>query len=656
MKKIILIFAGFLTYTLLHFIIIYAYENTKAHTKFNEVAVDVIENLVKSSYKEGDELWVDLSNNLNSITGPGVTNPGFFVSTYGEGDLYKTPKEWISHGGYSADEPEVPAATKHFYDPLGLRDGKKYLTNRGTYWEGLYPNPGIDAIEWALGDTPNSSSNNYSAKKGKEYFLLSMKETDLTKKRRYIAMAWRSLGEVLHNTADMLCPAHVRNDSHAAPFGLSWGWAFGSPDPYEEIFNPNWISLYSKSDPDPNLKQKILKAKTIREINEALATFTNANFFSNETISGYGVKQIEPANGEKSYPSPKLESLEYVADEFTFYKTFPSGRRIKMCKDHSYFRFRSYPYIDYDCVQSQASELIPNFIFAAMKIFTLYLPPVYVTVDSLNTTSGKVFGSIKFAEKNKPEEYPDLSSATYNGEVILRIDGNIFKGESKNGIFEANVAKDVLEKSKKIQAYIDLYGVQFYSSIFDNSLPTFKSIQQFILGLKFKEEGSNNEKGFSINFLNKPITSFANNTLTIQTDKKDSYETLNQTITIKFGPRTADGKLTVEKLTITEKYSYFQDLYGYKVGDESNFTFELSDNTKSIELMESSNLMWLTMSSDKLKSSIKTCNLETKEHKLKYDNNSNPIGTDLITKNYTLNNIIWSSPSISLNLILTITK
>ncbi len=647
MRKIVFILAGFLTYSILHLLILNSYENTKAHTKFNEVFVEFFENLFKSSYKEGDELWIDLSNSLNKVTGPGVTNPGFFESTYGESDLYLTPKEWIAHGGFSADEPEVPAATRHFYDPLGLRDGKKYLTNRGTYWEGLYPNPGTDAIEWALGDTPNGSANKWSAKQGKEYFLLALKEPDPTKKRRYMAMAWRCLGEVLHNTADMVCPAHVRNDSHAAPLGLSWGWAFGSPDAYEEMFNPNWVATFDKSEPDPNLKTKILNAKTIREVNEALAKFTNENFFSNETISGYGVKEIKPANGEKAYPLPKLDKLEYVETEYTYYKTFPSGRRIKMCKDKSYFRFRGYPYIDKECVMSQATELIPNFVFAALKIFALYLPPVYLQIDSMDVVEGKVFGSVKFADQNKPEEYPDLSSATYNGEVIVLVDGKSFKAECKDGVFEASVDKSLLQNSKKIKAYIDMYGVQFSSPILDNSLPKFKELKQLVLGLEFLEPSSGDEKGYSVLIYFKPITSFENNVLIVTNTEKDSEKDLFQFVRIQFSPTLVNGSYCIEKINVVQKYSYFTQLYGYRIGDEEDFNLELEDFRKSLVLTKQSYSSWITLNSEQLRNTIKICTLLTKEHKLKFDNNSNPIGVETETKNYSLSDIIWSAPSLT---------
>lgn len=432
-----------------------AYGNVDAHPALNSAAVDAIEKMFNEDPKRLVRL--SLTDRLERLRGPAVTNPGFFEGTTGESEKEFTPKEWIVHGGFSADEPEVPAAVRHFYDPLGLNGGKKYLTNRGTYWEGLYSNPGIDAIEWALGDTPKGSDNTWSAAKGKQYFVKAFAEQDQNKRQEYLAKAWRCLGEVLHNTADMLCPPHVRNDSHAAPLGLAGGWLLGSPDPYEELFRPAWVGEFASGAPDPNLSSTIRNATKIRQIHEAVATFTNANFFSHQTISGIGVEEIKPANGENAYPSPKLEDLEYVEEEFTYYKTFASGRRVKMCKDKSYFRFRGYPYIDLDCARSQASELVPNFIYAAKRVFELYLPPIEVAITNLDKETGELEGLVS---SRKTDEYPD--QIVYNGEVSVWLGNKVFKANCEDGEFNLTIPEGDRNK-KPVHAVVSMGGISYYS-------------------------------------------------------------------------------------------------------------------------------------------------------------------------------------------------
>lgn len=587
-----MLLVGFATYVALHFALV-SYENTKAHTTFNSEFVKYIEKLVSQDdpFQLGFQLKLD--DILNKIKGPGVTNLGFFEWTTGESELNLTPAEWISHGGMSADEPEVPAAVRHFYDPLGLKDGKKYLTNRGTYWEGFYPNPGIDAIEWALGDTPKGESNKWSAKKGKEYMLQAIQETDPQKKRQLLAKAWRCFGEVLHNLADMACPPHVRNDSHAAPLGLSWGWALGSPDPYEEMFNPAWIAKYAESEPDPGLWESIKNAETIREVHEKMAAFTNSNFFSGETISGKGYADIKPLNGEKEYPSPKLENLEYIEEEFTYYKNFPSGRRVKMAKDKGYFnalfRNRGYPYIDKECVESQASELIPNFMRAALKDFALFMPPLQVIIDNIDYENGKIIGTVKTFET---EDYPNIVS--YNGEVVVFVDSKIYKVNCTDGNFEVISSKSELEKAKKIYAYVDFYGINFYSGSRQSS--DYSHLKQFSFNFNaYLMESSTGEKNsFSANFSSK-----TNNNITWNGNKFSyslkttpySGTTVDKTLYVEMNPfeKNYVKKINYDETTIEEASEN-----GYDLNDTLEFHLEINDNNEI--LWYSDILQWIHIS------------------------------------------------------------
>jgi len=66
----------------------------------------------------------------------------------------KTYAGWIVHGGYAADEPNLYASVRHFYDPLAI-SGNAWLTDQislhGTwnYATGLSI-PEIDAKSWGL--------------------------------------------------------------------------------------------------------------------------------------------------------------------------------------------------------------------------------------------------------------------------------------------------------------------------------------------------------------------------------------------------------------------------------------------------------------------------------------------------------------------------
>jgi hypothetical protein len=459
-KAIIAILAGVITYTILHFAVM-GYGNIYAHVSINhEINKKFEDKFIKSSSRpeKFKKYWINFTNGYSSLEGMAVTNYGLFESTYGEELRKMSMGKWIEHGGLSADEPEVPASVRHFYDPKGLKGGKKYLTNRGTYWEGLYTNPGIDAIEWAFGDTPKGAGNDYTWVEGKKFFVQAFQEKDSTKRENLLAKAFRCLGEVLHNTGDMGCPSHVRNDSHAAPAGLSWGWAFGSPDPYEELLLDAFAGKYSGGSPDPSLEAFFASATTARSINERLALFTNENFFSHETISGMGVKQIKPANGEAAYDSPKLDNLTYDPIDFTFYKTFPSGRKVKMCKDHSYFRFRGYPYIDKACVYSQAAELTPNIISAGINIVRLFIPAIEVQLENADDLSD----TLDIRIIHTPDlEYKD--SIKYNGEIRMWINGKLSDSIAiaEKGVYRGTIFP--IKNGDKIKASINLGDITIES-------------------------------------------------------------------------------------------------------------------------------------------------------------------------------------------------
>lgn len=398
----------------------YGYENTKAHPAINNAIVTFSETYLAGKLP-AQHTWRIKSDGV-TYSGEGVINSGFSYATYGEGPLPLTLLQWAEHGGFSADEPELAAAIRHFYDPTGHSAGRKYLTNRGTSWEWLYTldnllHPQTDAIEWAMGDTEKGAYNSWSLKEGKKYLAFAFELSDEADKKASLAKAYRCLGEVLHNTADMACPPHVRNDSHAAPLGYDWGALLGSPDPYEELFDPKWAAEFVNGKRDPSLESFFTGATSIRSIHEKLAEFTNRNFFSDQTINGAGYEPLSPINKDGDYPEPRLEYLDYDTNDYTFYHTFPSGNRVKMCKDKRIFVLRGLPYIDSDCAQSQAAELLPNILCAGAHVIRLFLPQFQIQIREA-VPDDYIKGQVVHV---KSSEYPE--AILYSGPIDL-IDAN----------------------------------------------------------------------------------------------------------------------------------------------------------------------------------------------------------------------------------------
>lgn len=463
--------------------VLFAYDNFKAHPALNAAMVNYAEVFIKSSFPEGVSLA--FSTDPNQYSGSAVTNPGKTVFDYGESTESKNAVEWIKHGGFAADEPELAAAVRHFYDPVGLIAGKKWLTDRGTYWEGAYSipmNPETDAIEWALGDTPKGSANRWTWVKAKESLVDALELADESMKKSNLAKAFRSLGEVLHNTGDMGCPPHTRNDSHAAPLGFSGGAVLGSPDPYEELFKPEWALMYIVNTPDPELQSFFASATTIRSIDEKLAAFTNENFITEQTINGRGRGIVTPINEQSTYASPDLMDMDYKASEYIYYKTFPSGNRVKMCSDkHGYIvNYRGYPRIDAECVQSQAQELVPDLLCAGAHIIRLFIPKLKVEI-----TEAKIDGTVKGrVVHTKTAEYDE--TIYYNGKIVIYNDVNgktLATVNCSTGDFSGTITG--LKENDELIAKIELGGI-IYSSMIYKIKNTVNWTQYNTISIKFE--------------------------------------------------------------------------------------------------------------------------------------------------------------------------
>ena len=412
---------------------IYGYENVYAHKKINEVIVNqfldrlpgYIQNNIE--FKKFEKYHFGLKT--TKLIGDAVTVSG--LNDIVEEEVGFTAAEWIIHGGYSADEPEFPASLRHFYDPTASVEGKFYLTDISI--DPGHANPAIDAIYWHFtGKDAIDGDNLWTWEKGKEYLEMALNVANEELSNRHLAIAMRCLGEVLHNTADMGCPSHVRNDAHGGYPGV------GGADPYESLFNPSWVEGFGKQPADPDYAIIFGKAKKAENVNKSMAVFTNKNFFSQETISGNGVESYSNLTMPPDFPSPKLHiDFTYNSDDFGYYKTFNSGRTVMMCSDRSLSLFamgysRGRPLVTTACVQSQASELVPNIVEAGINVIRLFIPNLSINLK-IDGKTGKFDGEIIH---NTDEEY--TSAIKYSGKVKLYVNTKTYKNDflAKSGKFD----------------------------------------------------------------------------------------------------------------------------------------------------------------------------------------------------------------------------
>lgn len=399
----------------------------------------------------------------NYISKPGLFNPSevdrfhedmanwlYGETIYTEDVGEKTPLEWISHGGYSADVPEVPASFRHFYDPTRA-EGDKHLTDdvnsKLMNWiQNKFSNPHTDGVSWAVGKAGEFGAleHNYTWENGKVFMKGALEEKDPEKRKALMAKAWRSLGETLHMIADNGCPSHVRNDAHPSiPFRLMS--YFGNPDTYEEMMaefqtnNDAGLDEYQSGKVDSDLAQQLEGFHTIKEVAHKLAVFTNENFFTSETISGTDwkgnvVKPITHLN--YVYNSPKLSASTYSNN---YYRREIGNKSVLLCTDTWFFEkfpiYKTYPYLDEECVKSQAAALVPAIKEAGLNAIKLYIPNLNVKITSL-TEDGSITGEIIH---KTDEEYKN--AIKYNGPVVIKTAtlDELGKLEAKNGRFSGKI-------------------------------------------------------------------------------------------------------------------------------------------------------------------------------------------------------------------------
>lgn len=218
---------------------------------------------------------------------------------------YKTIQQWLQQGSTDEDSPTC-RASNHFHDPLKTWDSS-YVTDSPVLiqkWCRDIPPvwPQYSNITWATGYKSSDEKlltpmdrQDMSWDNARSYFFSALTATVPVDRDDYFVKTFRSVGQVLHLLEDMAVPAHVRNDfqSHLVFNGIKgnsvlapiswWGNAFE----YYVKLNPGLISSAMPSVPAFSSPQVTDFWDTDSNGNvPGLAEFSNANYFSNETIPG----------------------------------------------------------------------------------------------------------------------------------------------------------------------------------------------------------------------------------------------------------------------------------------------------------------------------------------------------------------------------------
>ncbi len=377
--------------------------NNQTHQAINSEAVDRFLQMASKSDKYKNST-IDLGK---VYTGPQVVSYGNYVSTYHlDSTRALTFKEWLIHGGYSADEPHLYASVRHFYNPLP-EVGPPQLTDHSEAWDTVGNAIGLElhaisARDWAF----TNDENSFCWKNALGYYKQAMEISDDRRlaevpgtsfrdqtipvgspdaaRNIYLAKAFRGLGETMHLIADMTQPAHVRNDSHPVD------------EPLEASVSKSNVLLARYFQPEPEISNQIDSSSYAEDIFVKVALFTNKNFYSSDTIFDKA-SGINPRNGEFHFPFPQFKDLVPLTSKTTpagvpisgsaygkYFKNtyFENSNLIPMIQQNysSYILGQKGFHVPYSFGLEQSAVLLPIAIKANARLIDLFFPTMELTL------------------------------------------------------------------------------------------------------------------------------------------------------------------------------------------------------------------------------------------------------------------------------------
>mgnify|MGYP000275953260 CR=1 FL=1 len=209
-------------------------------------------------------------------------------------------------------EDKFPRSIQHFYDPINDQSLQHPLLN---LFGGTNSSP-----DWALEDTGDISSQDYSYKDALDAFYQALTLPTETERDQQWGKTFETLGNVIHHIQDMAQPEHVRNDLHCGIF-----WGCGLPGAIVGIYDPSLFEQRSKTVfrngiPPTLVNYPSVTFPTAREFwttrasdpvvtnRRGLADFTNRNFISKD--ANFEIKNGVPAASSRySLPVPSATNV-----------------------------------------------------------------------------------------------------------------------------------------------------------------------------------------------------------------------------------------------------------------------------------------------------------------------------------------------------------
>ena len=305
MRKLYRAILLFFAFSLPFFSLAFALE-TDTHEEINE--------FITTNTLDGFSLDTYLQNQLgfeNGIDKEFEGNWFWFITAT------KPVWRWIEIGGKYEDKPPLTLpylrSVNHFHNPL---------TDQGFsgIWGGTEWLSGESSIQWAQEPVGTQNPGGYySWYDVREYYYNALTSTDQDTRNTNFAKTFRGVGQLMHLIQDASVPAHTRDDGHLfynyEDFAGSYVNEYGLPTPTSsEFFSGNINDIasfidtnqYDGANPDPNIAVGT---------NIGLSEYTNANFFSKNTInsSNFPYPDIDQTTViERAAPSGNYQRQYYL--------------------------------------------------------------------------------------------------------------------------------------------------------------------------------------------------------------------------------------------------------------------------------------------------------------------------------------------------------
>ncbi|MCJ7482070.1 MAG: hypothetical protein MUO31_03800, partial [Thermodesulfovibrionales bacterium] len=328
----------------------------------------------------------------------------------------KTVAEWIWYGVEKEDEGFLyltDRSARHFHNPLNVFNeaGLTRIGQTRRQSSILWAQDGIEQNKLAEGDM--------SWQKIKEYYYYALISD--TEEMRYLnfGLMFKGLGHQIHLVQDMSNPEHTRNDNH--PFVTIEAWA---EEHYYNIIdgfckNPLFpdVDLETLVN-DPSIERTLSPIARLNDadvyipentfpsaaMQQGLSEYSNANFFSNDTIFSSDFPYPSIANADISKIFTKINT-EYKLDEKGVYlpKTNDGDPithflRLPYLKKYTTTNLLHLSYLDELCYKDYTSMLVPRAVgYSAALINYFFRGEIEVTLPAsdgiyaLSVDSSEVF-------------------------------------------------------------------------------------------------------------------------------------------------------------------------------------------------------------------------------------------------------------------------